>query len=268
MVSQQSIDNYLRIMNERYAQFKKDLDALIHAIAAGEANAKLKAAERTLNSADDLVRNIATDDCPHWLRVIHQILGRRGKQMADPVASQAILLDLLNNYVSISPIAWSGDEGNYAIDFDAIFAECREASTVPKLFEDILGLVRQIAESGEIENIKAIEALKTLIATLKKNAHGSYAGMSAVHDLIGQICTESMLNELETYPAIGSVVKTLRAKKDEVREALQFLKDSFRDAVNRRVDDKIKQIERIYKPALDSPSQLVISDDHAPAGQE
>ncbi|KKL16458.1 hypothetical protein LCGC14_2495350, partial [marine sediment metagenome] len=175
MTTNYSVDVFLRTLDERFDVFKRNLEALLQALAGNKPDQKLAAATQALTAADDLERSLSSHDQPPWLGPILVSLKSNVKRVNDETRSYQLARALALEYARIQDHKWSfAEEEDTGFDFDGLYESFREQSRVPELFDILIGALEKIAANQDIDSRRVVQALEKLIQSLKRNRRGSY----------------------------------------------------------------------------------------------
>ncbi|MAT71190.1 MAG: hypothetical protein CMJ58_16890 [Planctomycetaceae bacterium] len=185
-------------------------------------------------------------DRPPWLK---PIIATSHAFVVNPDDSNGRLLirSIVDHYPSIKPIAVDGD-GIQPLDFDRIFAESRDSGELPHLFDELIALAEKIIQSGEIESLTALSALKYLIRTLEENRNGSYLAVSQSISLAAYF--KNLLDVyLEKIPGIAEHREAYARTVRQAEQELQKTKQEIRDKISEEVRERLPKLGRLAEIA-------------------
>lgn len=236
MSSSTSHEVFVAALQERFDEFKKNVDQLIEALSAGSLEGKCLAATKLSQSADDIKRMLVEKDQPRWLlHIIRSLNSNRGnleisRQCFDLTKSIATV------YKSIQDHRWTFvSNGLDGIDFDAIFEACRSESRIPELFDKLVASLDELIATSEIDSVRVIQALKKLSETLRKNRKGSYFSTLASWDAVAGVLKKWVWVELEKLPLLGGLVTALLETLEETDAEMLKLHAAMQAEVNKQI---------------------------------
>jgi hypothetical protein len=256
MAKNESVDFFLRFLNERFAAFREALMQLLEAISLEDKRRKGEAAKKVLHTIDDLKRSMSATDHPSWLGQLEgQLKGYLARYEGHPDSGKALLAAILHLHPAIEDQKWVFAEASpAAIDFAAIYEEYYAASRVPELFQELIGHLETIIQSGEIDSIQTIKALEKLIATLRKNARGDYFSTRGAWEFTQVFFRNFSIELFEDIPVLKHVFKALRKTMSELDLEMNEVHDQVRRKLAESAKEELPMLE--YKAlALPPPPQ-------------
>lgn len=218
MSDDDSVQLFIRLVNQRHQVVKEHANALFRVLASEAAEAKKDAAQNLLKSANALQEILAAKDVPQWLKEL-------STQTSEYVTGRWTSYDLLANFVSTKLEAenhsWSFSEnGLAALDFDSIFEHHKKNGKLPKLLDELIRLLEQVSESGEVDSRALARALAKVIATLRRSKDGSYFSINSAWDFFLSFANNYLWGELAKIPVLGSVMEALKKTIKELNEEM------------------------------------------------
>jgi hypothetical protein len=220
MVRSTTLEAFRRSLNARFGQLQEHLGEVVNVKATkGADQHRLPAIEKFVGAARDLHDYLDVQERPAWLV---EILRTAGNYFAspNPAKAEAFLQSLLKNYRDIKPIEFDDDAP--LVDFDELFAKYRDEGKLPDLFDELIRLICQILESGEVDSVAMRDALEQLLLLLRANRSGSFFGIVSTIasteffvNLFGEFMND--VTGLKQFKA--AYEKTVGAAKDELRDA-------------------------------------------------
>ncbi|ODU00380.1 MAG: hypothetical protein ABS79_03435 [Planctomycetes bacterium SCN 63-9] len=249
MANNPSFDAFLRSHRERYDEFIRKLAEFIQAVTRNDHEAKIKAASDLAYSLNHLKSILSNVDQPEWIgkleAPLRSLITNKNQMYADQAVN--VLLSLYNNIMSHK---WEFKEEvpEEPVDFDAIYRRTFTRSEMPAIFDGLIGALEEMVTSGFIDSIRAITALKKLIATIRRNAKGSYFSSAQTWFYAKTACRHLIFNLGEEIPGVSAIVKTIR----------HLIENG--DAEWRKVQDEmkseIKKATEYELPVLMAPSAI------------
>lgn len=172
---------FMNVIRENHEAFKSAFVGLLDALAGNDQAGKVDANRVLLKTSQDLATVLSEGDRPNWLTQTISLTEEYSHKNPDakrhqPASSPYLLKKLIRIQQHALGHNWrfEDDLRESGHDFDAVFVELREKSNVSELFDSMVNALQEIISSGEVDSLRAIEALKELIGTLSKNSKGSY----------------------------------------------------------------------------------------------
>lgn len=214
----ESFQAFIRSVNQQMDRLRQSMSDLLKTISLEDRDRKVEAAKILISRIDDLKRTLSSNDFPVWAPIIETRLNWYIQNVRHVESAGQ---ELLNAIVEVQPLIakheWNfeSDDGQ-AIDFPAIYEECYRSSRLPELFDQLVKQLEELIESGEIDSTKSTNALRNLIATIKKNSRKDQYSTMATWHVIGVLLANIGLQSLEDIPAISTVVKAIRTTMEEL----------------------------------------------------
>ncbi len=258
MAKNESVDFFLRFLQERFQAFRTKLTDFLKTLSLENRDHKVRLANEVLASLDDLKRAMAANDHPDWVNPLESKLRWyiRHHQAQDD-CGLTVLSTVMELYPRIAAQEWRfGDASPSAgIDFNSIYQEYYRTSRVPDLFDELVGQLEQIINSGEIDSNKTIKALEKLIATIRKNARGDYFATRGAYEFTQVFFKNFTLEVLESVPGIKHVVKSVRKTMSELDLEMLQVHDNVKQRLSALIPEDLPMLE--YKPlALPAPKVI------------
>jgi hypothetical protein len=216
MVSVQSVDQYLRVIHERFGIFKESLHNFKVIIACENREEKRKSANNVLAALDPLKAILSKSDQPNWIPPLETALKRYIAHI-DRVDAIIGMQDAVINAVSaVARQKWGDIKDDVLIDFGAIYRAEHAASALPTLFDQLISQLEQIVNSGAVDSIKTINSLEKLIAMARKTAGGDYLTTQGTLGFANVLFRNVGMEMLEKAPIVGPMVKGVRKTLEQL----------------------------------------------------
>jgi hypothetical protein len=239
MVDDSSVECFIRFVQERHQQVLANTNSLIMAVGGEDREKKVKAAQTLLVSLISLKNALAASDHPGWMFPLEQKVNWYFTNKAAQGDAGQILLNTVFSLIGeMQAQKWNGADlaTPGTIDFAAIYKEYYQSSNLPQLFDQLIEQLDQIIQSGEIDSVQTIKALKKLIATIRKNARSDYFATYHTFEFAKVFVRKLTVDVLESVPGIKHLVKALRQTMDELE--VQML--HVHDEVNKKLSSDIR----------------------------
>lgn len=147
--------------------------------------------------------------------------------------------------VALDEHVWSFEQNPEAsFDFDSIFEHYKKESRLPQLFDEIVELLEEIQNSGEVDSLMMLRALGKVIATIKRSKDGSYFSMNSAWDFLLNFLNNYLLAELSKIPVLGTALEALEKTIKEADAEMCSLHKNLRNELIRVVGEDVKALSR------------------------
>lgn len=229
-----NVEFFLRAIEERFQKFKSDFANLTKELCAEDIGAKKKSAQETLASIDSILSIVSQADQPGWLTQFKVDLTKYINHFNTTGASNTLMRSILKTNPLMESHKWSFGPPNSEkpIKFEEIYKALFKESKAPELFSALLETIQKVVDSGEVDSVKAIEALNKLISTIKANMQGTYFQTVGTAHFAKSVLRRYLWKQLSGIPAIGPLVETIKETLDEMDSEMskvhQQVKSSLR----------------------------------------
>lgn len=241
MNNNESVQFYIRFVNERYRKVVSTTNDLVKCLSgenAGEKKAKTIAVK---NSTGDLLAALSENDKPNWLLGLNQ---RADLYATDRLQNYQLMQFLFDNRLQILNHTWAFEGKDDAFDFDSIFEHYRAESRLPELFDEIVKILESIQNSGEVDSVAMMTALGKVIATLKGSKDGSYFSVNSAWSFLVSFLQNYMWAELSKLPVLGTAMEALRETIEQTNEEMFKVHCAVENEMKQTVEAQIKGLER------------------------
>jgi len=238
MQKNESIDFFLRFLNERFDIFKRSLEDLKEILMKNNADQKIAACENSLSALSSLKTAMSAADHPPWIRQIETAISQFIERQHYAGSGRTFINTLILCSPHIENQDWIFFEtGEYKpIEFDAYFQRFYDESRLPELFDELVGHLQAIIESGEIDSTRALTKLQKLINTVKRNARGSYFSVHATFEFAISLLKNLLLEYIDSTPVLGEVFRAVQKTINELEKEFETVQQKTKDDVM----DKLK----------------------------
>lgn len=246
MPSDASYGVFIRLLQEKYNRLRGAVDDLFYQLTAEDRTRKLDAVKRVQTMLAEFRATLAQRDVPVWLQDLdHSINVYLSGHTHDNAAATLLrsLTRLLPAINSVDELPNESGGARPAVDFVAVYADLFQRSHIPALFDELIKQIEAIATSGEIDSIKVVRRLESLIATIRKNVRADYFSTKATWEFTSLFIQNLGLEVLESVPVLKQTVKALRKTMDELNIEMHQVYGAFKVKVIELVQDDL--------PALD-----------------
>lgn len=263
MTKDESLNFYLRHLNERFGELKGALEQFLRVLSEENAKNKSALAETACERADELARAMADGDQPNWLRRLSSAFRTYYTSPTSLGAQYNVLKQIMEVYPQIQNHKWSfaGSAEDAPHDFDALFEKCRAESNLNELFDDLIQTLEKILDSGQIDSIRAISSIKKLIATLRNNKAGSYLSVMTGWQFTLSVMKNFLWEELGRVPVLGSLAKALEKTMKEADIELGALHERVAEEMSEQYGASVTVLTfEQHQNLLQAPDTKQLSD--------
>lgn len=249
-------------IQQLHISIKQRFTALIKIVTSGNDQKVRDSATLLQDDVKSLKRILASKDQPKWLNDLDNFLQR---YISKSLRLEDLNISIANVKSSVDRHTWSfsAEAETFGFNFDDIFTHYRDKSELPELFDRTISLLEKILASGEIESIYVREALEKLISSMEISKKGSLYSMEVAWQFFVDFATRFLINEIETYPVIGSAIKALKETIDEGNVKFLVSKEEAFKEVQNNVSEGLGVYKRKNeKPAIgyQNTGQIVLSN--------
>ena len=230
-----NVEFFLRSVDEKFIRLKGHLQNLVSAIGAEKLEEKGVSAKQALASAQTLTSMISAADQPGWLSTLIKELDRYTQTYNTTGAANRFLQTYVKLYRDIESYRWNFERAGIAvpIKFEDIFKEQYNHSKLGDVFETLIQKLEEIVLSGEVDSIRAIDALNKLIATIRSNARGSYFQSVGAARFIHAVFRNYLREQLKELPGIGPLFNAV----EKTIEQMDFEMEKVDAGVKKKLEE-------------------------------
>jgi hypothetical protein len=245
MTSSESVAFFMRFITEKHKQVISSIDQLVDSLVSDTPEEKLNKAKSLLNKSKDLSSSISQQDCPTWLP---SLIERLELFISGGHKATHLIKHLMTSNSEIKNFRWVFEnKSEAAFDFDSIFEHYKSQSRLPELFDQIIKILEEIRESGEIDSASMMHGLEKVIATLKKSKKGSYFSINGAWAFLISFLKNYMWIELGKLPVLGSAMealeKTIQEAGDEMEKVHMQVQQEMKNVVETDIKGLTKKSE-------------------------
>lgn len=236
-----SVQFVMRFVKERHQYLINSLDALVKIIVSEDLDGKKKHAQVAFQKARDLQSAISQQDRPNWLPTLMTNLNA----FVEGQWTQHHLIQyLFSNLEIVKSHVWSFEAPpEVSFDFDSIYEHYKSESRLPELFDEIIRILEEIKDSGEIDSLTMISALGKVIANLKAGKSGSYLSLNAAWRLLISFLNNYMWAELSKLPVLGTAMEALKETIIQANEEMAQVHTKIKQEMESTVGTEVKALE-------------------------
>ena len=252
-----TVEAFLRFVNERYNDFKSRLTELMQVLCLNDSAEKARRAKLALEAAKSLEAALASQDRPAWLQPLAAALQTYQPDQAH--LAQPLMQAIGNNCAAATNHQWAFDfSDEHPFDFDGLYERYEAESKIPELFDKLVELLDEIVQSGQIDSIRVLHTLETIIATLKKNRSGSYFGVLGTWNFVATYLKNIAWDTFLEVPILRVPVKALRETMEQLDKEVGKLQMGMQTELQKQLNAEFPALE--YK-SLPLPAPLALTDE-------
>lgn len=241
MSSNESVEFFMRFVNERYKEVVSSTLELIKVMPSENRDAKKQKANVVFKNSQDLLSALPENDKPQWLKLLSQ----HAQHFANDATQPHVIMEfLVDNSSLIRGHEWAFESQVDTFDFDSIFEHYKSESRLPELFEEIIRLLELIQGSGDVDSVAMMNALGKVIATLKNSKNGSYFSLNGAWSFLMSFLQNYMWTELSKLPVLGSAMEALRKTIEETNEEMYKVHAQVQKEVQTSVELQVKGLNK------------------------
>jgi hypothetical protein len=244
MTENESVQFFLRLVQEKHELLKTRLNDLFQAISSDNHDDKVNANSLLLEACEDLSRILSVSDRPQWL--IHLI--NETTLYSQKHQTSGHNFRLLNNVVEQRNNAlshtWSFEKSSMDADynFDSIYKRFKADSKLPELFDSMASILEKMISSGEIDSLTALKSLEQLISVIKQNKEGSYFSVMASWEFVTSFTKNLVWQELSSLPGIKQLKSAFEKTIKDMDVELEAMHDSIAEEMKKKYKTTIQSL--------------------------
>lgn len=250
---------FLRMVDERYGQFRDRLREFAATLAGTNQQDKIEKASRLLAAASALKDALADPDQPTWLQPITTATQNYSQHPTNGHVIGVLADAIGTHYGAAVQHDWAfmpSDDG--AFDFDALYELHQSQSQIPVLFDKLIESLEKVVQCDDLDSRRAIHALEMIIATLKKNQKGSFFSLICTWDFTAVFIKNVAWELLAEIPGLRAVVKAVRETMGEIDTAMTKLHRDVATDLHKKLAVEFPALE--YRP-IPLPELLALSNE-------
>ena len=234
MPKNESVDFFLRFLNERFDVFKRSFENLKEILVQNNADNKIAACKETLQTIVSLKEAMSSSDHPKWIGHIEGATRKfieRHRHYADAGKTFINAIIACSPYIQNQKWEFSESQEYAPVDFDGYFQKFYDESRLPELFDELVSHLQVLIESGQIDSIHVFTQLQKLTNTIRHNARGSYFSVHATFDFAITFLKNLALEYLEKIPVLAETLRAIQKTIDELKSEFATVQQKTRDDV-------------------------------------
>lgn len=252
MAKNASHEAFLRAVAERFGEFRSKVEALTPVMVFGSPQEKLNLATGVYQSGLALMRVLSEQDRPPWVKPLLERLESFVAGPTDRNRAGTLITTIAEWYAAIHNHTWSFDfSEDEPLDVDSLYDSYR--GHMPELFDKLVEALEKIINSGAVDSIKIMRALKTLLATLKRSRTGSYSAQLNALRFAYVFVKSYAWEQLKAMNVIlGPMLTAFETAMEETGTEWKKVSDSIQSAIKKKME---LELPLLICPPLTFPDQ-------------
>jgi hypothetical protein len=256
-MNNESLNIFLRLVQEKHEQLKSQITALSKVFVQENIDSKKVQADRCNSAAEDLARALSAKDQPNWLKEIIRwtkwYSTNHKNQDATFTAFQKImpLISQLNSH----EWAFTENTGDEDFDFDQLYERHKKDGKLEELFDTLINIIAQMVASGEIDSIRAKTDLERLIALLLQNKDGSYFSVMASWEFLRGFLKNTTWAAVDSIPVLKQLKKGFEDTVDEMDIELEKVHESIKSEMESKYNTAVHSLTYKSQAKLENKSE-------------
>jgi len=258
----ESTQVFLRSHEARYNTVRSCLQQLTEAFGRNNPDEMFEEAAKLQGAVELLRDGLAPQDRPNWINTMLEELRKVHSNTQHPNRISWLVNILANCYSPAMNHQWNfqiADDGEF--DFDGLYERHRLQSKLPALFDKLIVLLEKTVASDELDSRRVEHMLKILIATLKKNRMGSFAGMvfswNFAATYLRKLCWE-LPNEIPGLRAFSTALRdTIQDITTEIDTEMGNVHEKMAKDVQEKLGVHLSVLQYTPFPALTDNSGII-----------
>lgn len=265
----EGVETYRQAVEERFSAFRDCINSLVVGFSNTDQNKRGQLVKNLMEKTRDLADILPNKGLPKWLTDIRGATTQANADLNDKHTEQ-LLRVIWQSRDQIQPIEFPSQD-NSLFDFDELFNHYRDQGRIAELFDELVRALGSIIDSGVIDSLTAINALKDLIGMLKANRNGSLAAIKSCL-FSAAYMKNTFIELLKEVPVLKAFVsgyeKTLQEAEHELGKIEEHLTEEIKNQLLEH-NPNIAQLPALAAQgtlALPSPSVDAPSSEDKPEG--
>ena len=119
----------------------------------------------------------------------------------------------------------------------------KETVKFDELFDELISILQKIIDSEEIDSIKIINTLKTIVTTLGRHDKASYLSLFTTWDNFNRLAKNTLVEYLESIHGIGPFVKALKKTMEETEGGMIGLQQELKDKIQTKYNEDLYSLD-------------------------
>jgi|GEM_PF-5716801 len=255
---EQTHEKVARTITDKHSKLKNNVANLVVTFVNKNDQAKKVEAERCLSSSQTLLDLLAQPDKPAWLKNLNGALERYTNNAIKPEALMRTIIEV-NKQLEAYQFTHE-DNTTSGIDFEETFQQYFDESRLPDLFDEIINLLGQIRDSGEIDSKSMLAALEELVASLKAGKSGSWLSIYGSREFLGEFIRTYAYELAIDTPLFGKVYKSFVEVSRKFNNEFETLNDKTQKQYSGQISKSLarpkhthrRDVELDYKEILNN----------------
>jgi hypothetical protein len=237
-----AVQAYVRELDHRVKRFRSAFNEMLLALSDTSDESRRSKALSLQKAAEDIGSMLVAQDWPRWLGPIRESAGQFASAGGVHKA-QELAAKISEHFVEVSSGSISIlDAQPSPYDFDRLYEEARSDALISELFDAHIAAIERIIESGCIESVTVLTALRQLVQVLRANRAASYAAVRQSL-FIARFINNTILIALKQVPGLGILVEATEKTLEESEDALDIMDSKLNEMTRNAMVQSLPRIE-------------------------
>lgn len=244
MTQSESVQVFLRFLNQRYEEFRNQLENMLKTMSSDDKEAKLASSRQFLTAGSGLALTLAASDRPDWLKDLIDNTEWYVGNHEDHNANHKHIMQIMTVYDQAMNHEWSFSHTDTEEDysFDKLYKRYQKDSKIHELNDSLVDTLNYMIDSCEIDSVSAINSLNQLILLIEQNTSGSYSSILASHEFISRFMRNSTWMQIRKIPGVKTFKDAFEKTAKEMDTELDKLHKDIVTELQERYDSAIKPL--------------------------
>lgn len=226
-------DFVAQLVRKHHEGVKSEIEATLMALVGEDADHKKARAKEIGLACGRLHEVLPQSSQPPWLQTLWSDASMYEMGSLKP---GAFLKQLLEYRPVVQNHLWPFDRSSGTpIDFESIYQKYKAESRLPELFAEIVTLLHQLRDSGQIDSVSFLDGLRKVTATLEKGRDGTFFDLSAACNLAFAFMADVVWAQLGAIDGFGPVLASLDKLLHSLAEEVGTVREKVADHVKTEV---------------------------------
>lgn len=207
-----------KLVAERHNAVRQSYEALLIAIAANDRQSVQEKNARLLEELQALGAVVAREHWPDWLASLINNTNRFKTNHSNGQATWvAHLKCLMQNYDQMQNYQWFAEpDAKPAFDVDQLIAKAKAQHKVDDLYQGVIQTLQALADSGEMDSVKAVKDLEAIIQILKNAKKGSFSSQIAAWSFARRFVPNLISAYAKRSDVVGPAIEAFEKTAEEL----------------------------------------------------
>lgn len=242
MTQSESLQVFLRFLNQRYEELKIHLEQMLRSMSTNDEQKKISSTREFLTSASGLALTLAPSDRPKWLKELIDHSEWYVASMGISEANHTHLMRIMANYEKAMSHDWLFNHTNADLgySFDEMYELYQQDSRIQEHCDGLVETLNFMIDSCEIDSVSAINSLDQLIRLIERNRRGSFSSMLATNDFISRFIKNGTWMHIRKIPGVKNLKDNFEKTAKELDNELDRLQKDITNDVQSSFDESAR----------------------------